>query len=143
MNAYQYGINHFSFKYQPMPNVIAFNDNNVFVDDFGTDENGQLLSTDPIPTGRIYGEAYVLSDDTYKLYEPIRRLSTSYVEEYLIPNNYLTDEGDNKEVDNAVGTYQVYKFENTFYVKYQDPSIPDRSLGRAALGHHGRAAVRT
>jgi len=128
MNAYEYGIDHFNFKYQPMPNVIIFNDNDVFVDDFGTSENGQQLPVSTIPTEYIYAEAYVLNDGTYKLYEPIRRIATPYVEDYLIPNNYLTDLGDNNEVDNAVGAYQVYKFENTFYVKYEYPGIQDGTV---------------
>ncbi len=125
MNAYEYGMDHFSFKYQPIPNAIIFNDKYIFVDDFETDENGQQIPIDALQTPYIYAEAYKLNDGSYKLYEPIRTVSELYVEEYLIPNNYLTDLGDDNTVDNAVGTYQVYKFEDIFYVKYENPNSLD------------------
>lgn len=128
MNAYEYGMDHFGFKYQPIPNAIIFNDKYIFADDFETDENGQQIPVDALQTAYIFAEAYVLSDGTYKLYEPIRTISELYVEEYLIPNNYLVDLGDNNEVDNAVGTYQVYQFGDTFYVKYDNPNALDEVI---------------
>ncbi len=134
MNAYEYGMDHFGFKYQPIPNAIIFNDKYIFADDFETDENGQQIPVDALQTAYIFAEAYVLSDGTYKLYEPIRTISELYVEEYLIPNNYLVDLGDNNEVDNAVGTYQVYQFGDTFYVKYDNPNALDEVIVTGKLG---------
>lgn len=125
MNAYEYGMDNFSFKYQPIPNAIIFNDKYIFADDFETNEDEQRIPLDALITEYIYAEAYKLDNGTYKLYEPIRTESELYIDDYLIPNNYLTDLGDDNAVYNAEGTYQVYRFNETYYVKYRNPNSLD------------------
>jgi len=123
MNAYKYGMDNFSFKYQPIPNLVVFNDKNTFVDDYETDEDEQRIPLDAVQTQFIYAEASLNENNSYELYDPIRTENAFYVEDYLLPNNYLTDLGDDNLVIGADGNYQVYGFNSKFYVKYSNPNI--------------------
>jgi hypothetical protein len=128
MNTYEYGIDNFRFKYQPIPNVIVFNDKHIFSDDYETDEEDQIIPVNAVQGEFIYAEVFKTADNIYALYEPIRAESALYVEDYLLPNDYLNDLGDNNSVIGADGTYQVYGFNNTFYVKYENPNSLDEVL---------------
>ncbi|WP_299519827.1 hypothetical protein [Winogradskyella sp.] len=128
MNAYEYGMDNFRFKYQPIPNVIVFNDKHIFSDDYETDESEQITPLSSIQGEFIYAEVFQTADNIYALYEPIRSESVLYVEDYLLPNNYLTDLGNNNFVIGAEGTYQIYGLDSKFYIKYENPNSLDEVL---------------
>jgi hypothetical protein len=121
MNAFEYGLGNFENKYQPKPNIVVFNDEITFVDDYETNEEEQNIVPIDIPDTYIYAKAYPFGDNKYKLYNPITAESSNYVEQYLIPNGYFTDLGNDNQVVNAEGTYQVYEYDNSYYVKYLNP----------------------
>ena len=121
MNAFEYGLENFTNKYQPKPNIVVFNDKTVVLDDFETNEQQQIVSPEEIPPIYIYAEASNYGNNLFSYHKPIKTVNTDYIEQYLIPNGYFEDLGNNNNVVNAIGTYQAYAYRDTFYIKYLNP----------------------
>ncbi len=112
MNAYEYGLKYFKVKYQPKPNCVVFN-NKLHVQ--GEEEEHTL--TDYEPSIFSYKQVALVNGTNYQhILEP-KRLNADVVEDYLIPNNYITVTEGNTVVGIGTGLVAVYKYEDEYYVK--------------------------
>ena len=121
MNAYEFGLKYFNENFHPSPNCVIFNDKYRPV-------SGDVNS-DEIDVELPFYYEQVLSAEEEKHYERMaspRRLKAEVVEDYLLPNNYITTTSGNTiegQPDNNF--YTIYTYNDQFFVKAGDQAILD------------------
>ncbi|WGH74760.1 hypothetical protein P8625_11795 [Tenacibaculum tangerinum] len=112
MNAYEYGLKHFSVKYQPQSNCVVFNDK--YIIDGDEEEHTQ---SEYVPSLFRYIQVAQVSEKKYTQLANPKTIDADTVEDFLIPNNYVTITQDNtlEELPNAY--VKVYEYQGNFYVR--------------------------
>ncbi|MBC8756930.1 hypothetical protein H2O64_19820 [Kordia sp. YSTF-M3] len=127
MYAYEYGLRNYNKKYQPLPNIVVFNDEIIIEDDSNDDSEKQIIdeskilgnpSHEPEFHEYAYFEVERRYEGNYGLLDGKVGLDISIAEEYMIPNGYLGDLGNNNTIDdyNDDG-FQVYKYNDRYFAK--------------------------
>jgi hypothetical protein len=129
MYAYEYGLKNYDKKYQPLPNLVVFNDEIIIEDDSEKDPEEQIIDKtqvsinidyEPTPEQYLYFEVDYKYDNRFKYKKGNKAIDKTIAEEYLIPNGYMEDLGVNNIVEDYginQNDYQVYKYENRYFAK--------------------------
>jgi len=127
MYAYEYGLRNYNKKYHPIPNLVIFNDEIIIEDDSDNDSEKQIIKKSEIlgtpdhnPTFDEYAyfEVERRYEGNYKLLEGKVGLDKGIAEEYMIPNGYLKDLGNNNTIqDYNDDGFQVYEYKNRYFAK--------------------------
>lgn len=127
MHAYEYGLRNYAKKYQPLPNLVVFNDEIIIEDDSDDDSEKQIIdeskilgdpSHEPDFQEYAYFEIGKRYDGNFKLLDGKVGLDIKIAEEYMIPNGYLEDLGNNNTIhDYNDDGFQVYKYNDRYFAK--------------------------
>jgi hypothetical protein len=129
MYAYEYGLKNYDKKYQPLPNLVVFNDEIIIEDDSENDPEKQIIDKtqvsinvdyEPTPEQYLYYEVDYKYDNRFKYKEGNKAIDKTIAEEYLIPNGYMEDLGVNNIIEDYginQNDYQVYKYQDRYFAK--------------------------
>ncbi|WP_046743437.1 hypothetical protein [Kordia zhangzhouensis] len=127
MYAYDYGLKNYNKKYQPLPNLVIFNDEIIIEDDSEKNPEEQIIDEtkilgnpnhEPSFSEYAYFEVEKRYEGNFKLLDGKIGLDISIAEEYMIPNGYLKDLGNNNTIqDYNDNGFQVYEYKNRYFAK--------------------------
>ncbi len=129
MYAYNYGIQNFNKKYQPLHNVVVFNDEIIIEDDSEKDPESQIIDESavlenpeytPAPEEYAYFEVEKLGqyENRFKSIKESRIMNKRLAEDYLIPNKYMKDLGADNILDERHSPrFQVYEYQGRYIAK--------------------------